>query len=85
MAKIAVRVKPGSQKGPLVIPQTNGYLVYLRGRPHQGRANQELQKVLSAYFHLPLSQIIIVAGAKSQDKIIQLLGVQFNDKNLERQ
>jgi uncharacterized protein YggU (UPF0235/DUF167 family) len=38
-----------------------------------GRANKRLLEILSEHFSVPKSKIFIVSGAKSRDKILEVI------------
>jgi uncharacterized protein len=42
-------------------------------RAQRGRANKRLQEILSEYFNVSKSKISIVSGAKSRDKILEVV------------
>jgi len=65
--KIKIKVKPGSKKQE-IINDGKKYLVYLKNRAEDGKANLELLKLLKKYFH---KDIKIIKGKKSRDKIIK--------------
>ena len=67
-----VTVKTGSKKGPLVEKADDGLVVYLREKPHDGEANTALIKLLSDYFNVPKTSIVIKSGAKSHHKTIEI-------------
>ena len=68
-----VYVKPGSKKGPSVeITGEDSLTVYIPERPHDGKANAALIKLLSKYFNVSKSQIEIVRGEKSKQKNINI-------------
>ncbi|UCD55503.1 MAG: DUF167 domain-containing protein [Candidatus Omnitrophota bacterium] len=50
----------------------DGFRVYLTAPPIEGKANKALVKVLAEYFNLKKSQIIILRGKKSKDKLVLL-------------
>ncbi len=66
-----VTVKTGSKKGPLVEKADGELTVYLREKPHDGEANTALIKLLSDYFDVPKTSIVIKTGAKSHHKTIE--------------
>jgi uncharacterized protein YggU (UPF0235/DUF167 family) len=67
--QITVAVKPGSRKGPLIEPQSDGSLpVYLRSRAVEGAANKELVEILAAHFNVAKSLVQIVGGATARIK-----------------
>ena len=68
---LKIVVKTGSKKGPLVEQKNDQLTAFLRSRPHDGEANEELIKLLSKYFHTPKTSIKIKSGQKSHTKIIE--------------
>ncbi len=66
--KIKIKVKPGSGKQEIV-KTGDEYLVYLKNRAEDGKANLELLKLLKKYFG---KNINIIKGLKSRNKIIEL-------------
>ena len=71
--RISVRVKPGTKGATRLEKQEDGsFVAFLHARAHDGEANEALLELLSDEFRVPKTQIEIVAGAKSRDKIIEL-------------
>ncbi|MBN2097025.1 MAG: DUF167 domain-containing protein [Candidatus Omnitrophica bacterium] len=68
---IHVRVVPRAKKS-CVQPFGEGYKVYLTAPPVEGKANQELLKVLAAHFKVKKAQLSIIKGRKSKDKMIAI-------------
>lgn len=68
----AVTVKPGSKKGPLVIADKDGLIVYLREKPIEGQANTALIKLLAAHFRVPQTSIHIKSGARGRKKLVEI-------------
>lgn len=66
---VCVTVKPGSRKGPLVVP-TDGdtLLVHVRERAIEGKATEAAARVLADHFGVPRSRVELVAGATSRVK-----------------
>ena len=71
--RISVRVKPGTKGATRLEKQEDGsFIAFLHARAHDGEANRALLELISDEFKVPKTQIAIVAGAKSRDKIIEL-------------
>lgn len=71
--KVAVTVKPGSKKGPLVEQANDGSLtVYVRERAIEGAANAAVIKLLAAHYGVAKSRITLVAGGKAKRKLIEV-------------
>jgi uncharacterized protein (TIGR00251 family) len=70
--KISIKVIP-SAKVEQVQPALDGSLkVWLRAKPKEGEANRALIKLLSKHFDIPKSQIDIVSGITSRNKIVEI-------------
>jgi hypothetical protein len=66
---VAVQVKPGSSKGPLVQVGDDGTLtVYVRERAVDGKATEAVARLLAQYFAVPRSHVDLVSGATSRLK-----------------
>lgn len=66
---VAVRVKPGSSKGPLVEPSADGELtVYVRERAVDGAANDAVTRVLAEHFGVPRSSVRLMSGRTARVK-----------------
>ena len=71
--RISVRVKPGVKGATRLEKQEDGsYVAFLHARAHDGEANKALLELISDEFKVPKTSIVIVAGAKSRDKIVEL-------------
>ena len=66
---VAVRVKPGSSKGPLVEADEDGSLtIYVRERTVDGKATEAVARLLAAHLSVPRSRVELVSGATSRVK-----------------
>ena len=66
---VNVRVKPGSQKGPLIETGDDGVLtIYVRERAIEGQANEAVIRLLAEHLGVPRKQITLTSGAKSRLK-----------------
>ncbi|SEH80274.1 hypothetical protein SAMN04489835_4326 [Mycolicibacterium rutilum] len=66
---VAVRVKPGSAKGPLVEEGADGELtVYVRERAVEGKATKAVAKLVAAHLGVAPSRVRLVSGAVSRIK-----------------
>ncbi|MBS1693155.1 MAG: DUF167 domain-containing protein [Actinobacteria bacterium] len=66
---VAVRVKPGSSKGPLVETSADGELtVYVRERAVDGAANDAVTRVLAEHFGVPRSSVRLMSGRTARVK-----------------
>ena len=75
-ASIKVRVSPKSCQGSIVGWMEDGTLkVKLLAAPEGGRANIELLRILGQQLKIPVSNLSIVRGSSSTDKILKVVGL----------
>ena len=77
--KIAVRAKPGVKKE--YIEEVTGlfgnkderrFVVAVRERATEGRANRAIEKAIAEYFKVPSSRVTIIAGHTAKEKIVEV-------------
>lgn len=69
MQKI-VKVKPNSQQQKIEELADGSLIVHLKSPPIDGKANEELIKLLAKKFDVPKSSITIKSGVTSRNKLI---------------
>lgn len=70
---IEIKVFPNSGKNSLDYQkEKDSLLAFLKSNPEKNKANLELTKLLSQTFSVPLKNVKIIKGAKSQNKVIKL-------------
>ncbi|NTV28549.1 MAG: YggU family protein [Candidatus Omnitrophica bacterium] len=72
---IDIKVIPGAKKNLVVEEGGRIVKVYLTSPPVEGRANEALIEFLAEHFGLRKSQIEIIKGLKSRNKVIKISGV----------
>lgn len=69
--KISVRVKPNAREER--IGKTGDmFTVYVKEPPKENKANRALIRLLSEYFNTPKSNICILKGLRSRQKVIEI-------------
>lgn len=68
--KIEVRVKPGSKQTAVEKQADGTFLVKVKERAVEGRANDAVMEAVADYFDVPKSALALVRGKKSRNKII---------------
>jgi len=69
--KISVRVKPNARQEKIEkIGEV--FTVYVKEPPKENKANRAMIRLLSEYFKTPKSNITILSGLKSRQKIIEI-------------
>ena len=72
MRILEVKVKPNAKQQKIEITAAGIWLVSLRCSPIDGKANQELIKLLAKELGAPKSKIQIKSGLASRHKLIQI-------------
>lgn len=70
--KIQVKVKANS-KTEEVNQVGDNFIVKVKEPPKEGRANQAVIKLLAEHFELPQSQVRILSGFRSKNKIVEVI------------
>ncbi|UZQ55301.1 DUF167 domain-containing protein [Trichothermofontia sichuanensis B231] len=70
--KKQVKVKPNAKRQQVVEQSDGSLLVYLKSPPVDGKANQELIRVLADYFQVTKSQVSIQQGMTSRTKWVEI-------------
>lgn len=71
--KISISVKPNSGKSEVEELVDGSFVVYLKSAPVNGKANEELVRLLSKHFHLRQKLIVIKHGTTGKKKLIEIL------------
>ena len=69
--KIQVKVKPRSKTEELS-REGDSFIVKVKEPPKEGKANQAVIKLLAEHFGVPQSQVRILGGFKSRNKVIEV-------------
>jgi uncharacterized protein (TIGR00251 family) len=75
--KIQVKVKPNSNTQE-VSQEGNSFVVKVKEPPREGKANQAVIELLAEHFGVPKSQVRIVSGFGSRNKVIEVAEQQVN-------
>jgi uncharacterized protein (TIGR00251 family) len=68
--KLQIKLHPSSsQEKVKEVVKDKEYEVWIKEKPVEGKANEELVKTLKKYFK---KQVTIVHGLKSKDKVVEL-------------
>ncbi|MGI2904274.1 DUF167 domain-containing protein [Tolypothrix sp. VBCCA 56010] len=67
-----VKVKPNSKQQKIEEQPDGSLTVHLKSPPVDGKANEELIKLLSDKFDVPKSYITIKSGLSSRQKLVEI-------------
>ncbi len=70
---IRVRVTPNAKEVRITKTSEASFEVRVDEKAIGGRANKRLLEILSKHFNVPKSKILIVKGAKSRDKMVEII------------
>ncbi len=70
--KIFVKVKPNTSQEKIAQKDKRHFEVWVKEPAIEHKANKVALKIISKYFNIPLSEIKIISGSKSKEKIIQI-------------
>ena len=71
--RIRVRVAPNARVARVVKVSEADFEVKVDERATDGRANKRLVEILSGHFRVPKSRFLIVSGARSRDKVLEVV------------
>lgn len=71
--KIFVKAKPSAKEEKIQKTDDSHYLVSVKEPPIKGAANRAIIKALAEYFKTSPSQVNIISGHISRNKIIEIL------------
>jgi uncharacterized protein (TIGR00251 family) len=78
-ATLSIRIQPRASKNEVILREDGGIKIRLTAPPVDGAANEALVKFLADTFSVPKSQVEIVSGHTSRDKIVRIHGVSEAD------
>ncbi len=70
--KIYIRAKPRSKKEYVKKIDDTNYIISVKEPPVSGQANKAIIRSLAEYFNKPPTQISIISGEKSKQKIVEI-------------
>ena len=76
---INFKVSPGASRTAVSDVTENTVRIRVAAPPVEGKANKEIIKFLSKLFKIPKSNIQIIGGEKSKNKIVLLQGIDLED------
>ena len=70
--RVAIRVKPGAKKEAVGGRHGDALVVAVQASPVEGKANEAVRKALAKAFEVRRQDVVIVAGEKGRDKVVEL-------------
>ena len=75
VARIAVRVQPRAHRDEFGPVRAGVLVVRVTAPALEGRANKAVCKLLAGRFGVPPTQVTIVRGERSRDKVLEVRGI----------
>ncbi len=73
--KVSIAVKPNSGKSEIEEADNGSLVVRLKSAPVDGKANEELIRLLAKYFRVIQKAIVIKQGGTGKKKLIEIIGI----------
>lgn len=77
--RLFVKAKPGAKKEFVRKIDETHFVIAVKEPPHEGRANEAIRRKIAEYLRTPLSNVAVVSGQGSRDKIFEMTYHQTND------
>lgn len=78
MTRLSVKVIPKSGRSELKF-EGKTLKAWLKSAPENGKANDELVRILADKFDIPKSTIAIVRGFSSKNKVVDISGISTEE------
>jgi len=70
--KISVKVKPNAKQERIEKIDESNFSVWVKEKPREGKANHAVIKILANYFGVAKSDVILLKGQTSKQKIFEV-------------
>ena len=70
--KISVRVKPNAKQEKIEKVGEKNFIVCVKEKPQEGKANQAVIRVLAEYFDVSKSEVILLKGQTAREKVFEI-------------
>lgn len=70
---IKIKTHPNSKENKVTRKSADSFEIYVRAKPFDGEANEAVLDLLAAFLSVPRSKMRLVKGARSRNKIVELL------------
>jgi len=70
--KLPVKIQPKSSKEAVEQLANGSYKIFVHSPPIDGKANTAVVEVLAKYFNVAKSNVKIISGEKSRNKIVEI-------------
>ncbi len=71
--KLFVKVKPKAKEEKVEKINDDHFIIKVKEPAEKGKANQAMVKIFAQYFKISPSQVVIISGLKSKNKILEII------------
>ena len=71
--KIFVKAKPSAREEKIEKISETNFIVWVKEPPIKGKANRAIVKAIAAHFNVAPSQVRLVSGSSSRQKVFEIL------------
>ncbi len=71
--KIFVKAKPSAKEEKIEKISETNFVVWVKEPPIKGKANRAIAKAIAAHFNVAPSQVRLVSGSSSRQKVFEIL------------
>lgn len=70
--KISVRVKPGTKQEKIEKIGERDFIIRVKEKPQEGKANQAVIRVLAEFFGVAKSGVTLLKGQTAREKVFEI-------------
>ena len=70
--KISVRVKPNARQEKIEKVNESHFLIRVKEKPQEGKANKAVIRALAEYFGIPQADIVLLRGETAREKLFEI-------------
>jgi uncharacterized protein (TIGR00251 family) len=79
VVRLRLRIAPGARRAEVVGRLGESWKLRVRAAPERGRANDEVVALLAGILGLSSTDVRVVSGTSSRDKLVELVGVTLDE------
>jgi len=70
--KISVNVKPNAKQVKIERVNESHFLIRVKEKPQEGKANRAVIKALAEYFGIPQADVVLLRGQTAREKCFEI-------------
>ena len=78
MSELSVRLQPRAKRNEVVGERAGAVLIRVTAPPVDGKANDALCRLIAKAAGVPPSQVSVIRGHTSRDKVVRVEGVEID-------